>query len=102
MDFVQPAWQEFFRRRDDWGKIETPRQLVALLLRIATNHLRRELRRFHRKRRGYDVVPLDDAQAQSVPDLDGPPECAIAMLDRLEAVLARCPEHHRQMLGLRA
>ena len=100
-DVPQFAWDVLFRRFADWGEIQTPDKLMAVLLKIGTNHIRDQLRRFDHEHGGWRQVPLDDERAQAAADRGGLPDDAMAMRDRLEAVLLRRPPEHRQILDLR-
>ncbi len=101
VEFTQFAWQEFFRRRGEWSEIETPAQLLAVLLAMGQNHLRDQRRRFDRKLHGCRAVSLDDVAAEAVPDRGPLPGDLADVRDQLEAVLRRHPAHHRRIVELR-
>ena len=64
-NIAQFAWDVLFRRFADWGEIQTPDKLMAVLLKIGTNHIRDQLRRFDHEHGGWRQVPLDDERAQA-------------------------------------
>ena len=57
----------FFRRCAEWNEIETPQQLVKLLLKIATNELCDQRRRHDAEGGRGRAVSLDEAEAQAAP-----------------------------------
>ncbi len=101
LDIALFAWDVLFRRLSAWDEIETPDQLIAVLLTIGTNHIRDMRRRFDRERCGRRLVSLEDGEAQAAPDRDVSSHDLIAFRDRLEAVLRGRPQLHAWIVELR-
>ena len=99
-DFTQYAWEVLFRRFSAWEHIESPEELVKLLIKTAINHFRDQRRHFEAEG-GCRAVSLDDAEAQAVPDCGVSPDSSADFRDRLQAALVRRPAHHREIIARR-
>lgn len=105
LDFVQLVWCSFFRRTERAVRFTRPDELVAFLVKMATNKVRLEIRRrlltqqynVNRESR-LDDLPEDqkslaDRRASAV-------ELAIAR-ERWERIIAGQPPRYRQIIQLR-
>ena len=101
VNFTQLAWEVFFRKPARWGEIETPEQLLRLLLTIGKDDIRDERRRFDRKRCGCRLVSLDDERAQTAAECGLSPGDLLAFRERLETVLEGRTPLHRRIVELR-
>jgi RNA polymerase sigma factor (sigma-70 family) len=108
LDFVQLAWQSFFRMRDQIDRFERPQHLVMFLAGVASNKVRMEARRrlATEKYGGGREVPMwhlspdrEGLNSSNGPDPE-PVSVAIAR-ERWERLIEDQPAHCRQMIQLR-
>lgn len=99
-DVVQSVFRTFFRRAEA-GAYAVPEgdDLWKLFLVISLNKVRR-LGNFHRSAK-RDVTKTTLFIAQSPEDLPGAHDSVRVLELTIEELLARCPEHARQMIRLR-
>jgi RNA polymerase sigma factor (sigma-70 family) len=108
LDFVQLAWQSFFRMRDQADRFENPRHLVVFLVGVVSNKTRREVqRRLTTEKRGLArEVPLHDFTTDREGEIDAcgpepePVDVAIAR-ERWEQMMQDQPAHCRQIIELK-
>ena len=98
---AQFAWDVLFRRFADWGEIQTPDKLMAVLLKIGTNHIRDQYSAVSTTSTAVGDRCRWTTSGAGGGHRGGSPDDAMAMRDRLEAVLLRRPPEHRQILDLR-
>jgi RNA polymerase sigma factor (sigma-70 family) len=103
-DILQSALASFFTRAAAAGgyKLETSEQLQALLIRMARNKLRHQLRKHRAQRRdGRRVLPVDVGDLD--PEADRPtPSRIVASRELLQAVRQGLNAEERQIADLRA
>jgi RNA polymerase sigma factor (sigma-70 family) len=101
MDFVQLAWKSFFRVPRHAHRIETGRDFIAYVAKIARNKVLMEDR--HRRTQKHNIrreVPLSMGSEDAVAREPQPMDTAIA-LERLEHLLKSQTPLHRKIIELR-
>jgi RNA polymerase sigma-70 factor (ECF subfamily) len=102
-DILQSALASFFTRAAAGGyQLENPEQLQALLIQMARNKLRHQLRKHRAQRRdGRRVLPVDVGDLD--PEADRPtPSRIVAARELLQAVRQGLSAEERQIADLRA
>jgi RNA polymerase sigma factor (sigma-70 family) len=101
MDFVQLAWKSFFRMPKHAERIESCRDFVAYVTKMARNKVLMEDR--HRRTQKHNLrreVPFDQESGAAVALDPQPVDTAIA-LERLEKMLKSQTPLHRKIIELR-
>ena len=81
-------------------EIESPEQLLAILLTIGKHRIHDEGRRFDRQRRGHRLVSLDGPEAKNFPEYGISPAELAACRDQIDAVLKRRSPLHSEIVDL--
>jgi RNA polymerase sigma factor (sigma-70 family) len=101
MDFVQLAWKSFFRLPKHAARLDTSRDFIAYVVKMACNKALMENR--HGKTKKHSVrreIPLGEDCEDAVAPGPQPVDTAIA-LEHLEQLLKSLSPLHRKIIELR-
>ena len=104
VDFVQLAWQSFFRMRDDLDRFQTPQHFVTYLTGLACNKVRMEVRERtthkHDLQREIPLNPSFGGMRDKIGPEPEPVELAIAR-ERWDHLVKDQPAHYRRIIKLK-
>ena len=106
IDFVQAVWASFFREPGQMREMQTPEELLALLMTVARNKVIDETRRrlYLQKMNVHREEPLDEQPPEKLEKMHSPqprPSQVAVAREQWQRLMQGASPEHRQILEMR-